>query len=152
LTLQRSTNLENLLGIGHSFIAYRANRPQGVGGIFPYPAKWQPMGAGKRFYLPKFFRLLFSFARLPIVAKLAVPIGTWGFRTMPILETRWESAGRPAEGWVWAALTRSGHVESSSLKKQHSRAFKTLAEEARKNNQKPVRPFVLYSTRCVIRS
>jgi len=90
LTLQRSTNLENLLGIGHSFIAYRANRPQGVGGIFPYPAKWQPMGAGKRFYLPKFFRLLFSFARLPIVAKLAVPIGTWGFRTMPILETRGE--------------------------------------------------------------
>ena len=60
---------------------------------------------------------------------------------------RWERAGKPAEGWVWAAPTRSGHVESSSLKKQHSKAFKTLAEEAAKNNAKTIRPFVLYSLR-----
>jgi site-specific recombinase XerD len=48
---------------------------------------------------------------------------------------------------VWPAPTKSGHIEPSSLKKQHARAFKTIAEEAKKNNQKPVRPFVLYSLR-----
>jgi integrase len=68
-------------------------------------------------------------------------------RVRGILESRWEAAGKPAEGWIWTAPTRSGHVESSSLKKQHARAFKTLAEEAAKNNEKQVRPFVLYSLR-----
>src|SRR5258707_13793191 len=68
-------------------------------------------------------------------------------RVRGILETRWEAAGKPPEGWVWTAPTRSGHVESSSLKKQHVRAFKTLAEEAAKNNEKQIRPFVLYSLR-----
>jgi integrase len=68
-------------------------------------------------------------------------------RVRAILETRWETAGKPAEGWIWTAPTRSGHVESSSLKKQHARTFKTLAEEAAKNNEKPIRPFVLYSLR-----
>ena len=68
-------------------------------------------------------------------------------RVCGILETRWETAGKPAEGWIWTAPTHSGHVESSSLKKQHARAFETLAEEAGKNNEKPIRPFVLYSLR-----
>lgn len=68
-------------------------------------------------------------------------------RVRRILETRWEAAGKPADGWVWVAPTHSGHVESSSLKKQHARAFKTLQEEAAKNNEKPIRPFVLYSLR-----
>jgi integrase len=68
-------------------------------------------------------------------------------RVRTILETRWERAGKPAEGWVWPAPTRSGHVGSSSLKKQHAKAFKIVAKEAAKNNQKPVRPFVLYSLR-----
>jgi integrase len=68
-------------------------------------------------------------------------------RVRGILETRWETAGKPAEGWIWTAPTCSGHVESSSLKKQHAGAFKTLAEEAAKNNEKPIRPFVLYSLR-----
>ena len=36
---------------------------------------------------------------------------------------------------------------SSSLKEQHARTFKTLSDEAKKNNGKPVRPFVLYSLR-----
>jgi integrase len=54
-----------------------------------------------------------------------------------ILETRWERAGKPVEGWVWPAPTRSGHLESSSLKKQHRKALKLSA----------VRPFVLYSLR-----
>jgi len=68
-------------------------------------------------------------------------------RVRNILETRWEAAEKPLEGWVWSAPTRSGHVESSSLKKQHAKTFKTIAEQSAKNNVKPVRPFVLYSLR-----
>jgi integrase len=68
-------------------------------------------------------------------------------RVRSILETRWEAVGKPSEGWVWSAPTRSGHIESSSLKKQHAKTFKTIAEQAAKNNGKPVRPFVLYSLR-----
>jgi integrase len=68
-------------------------------------------------------------------------------RVRNILEARWKAAGKPDDGWVWPAPTRSGHVESCSLKKQHAKTFKTLAEHAAKNNLKPVRPFVLYSLR-----
>ena len=58
-------------------------------------------------------------------------------RVRNILETRWDAAGKPAEGWVWSAPTRSGHLEGSSLKKQHSKALRLSG----------VRPFVLYSLR-----
>jgi len=68
-------------------------------------------------------------------------------RVRGILEGRWDGAGKPVEGWVWVAPTWSGHVESSSLKKQHAKAFQTIAEEAAKRNEKAVRPFVLYSLR-----
>ena len=68
-------------------------------------------------------------------------------RVRNILETRWESAGKPLEGWAWAAQTLSGHIESSSLKRQHKRVFKTLSKQAQENNQKPIRRFVLYSLR-----
>jgi integrase len=68
-------------------------------------------------------------------------------RVRAILEVRWEKAGKPSEGWIWPAATRSGHLESSSLKKQHHRAFSTLAADAKKNNSQPVRRFVLYSLR-----
>lgn len=68
-------------------------------------------------------------------------------RVRGILEARWEGANKPVEGWVWTARTRSGHVESSSLKKQHAKAFKTLTEEAAKNHEPAIRPFVLYSLR-----
>jgi integrase len=68
-------------------------------------------------------------------------------RVRMILECRWESAGKPVEGWVWPAPTRSGHLESSSLKKQHARAFREAADEAKRNNKRPLRPFVLYSLR-----
>lgn len=67
-------------------------------------------------------------------------------RVRKILESRWESFGKPIEGWVWPASTRSGHLESSSLKKQHAGTFKRLSEETR-NNTKAVRTFVLYSLR-----
>jgi integrase len=68
-------------------------------------------------------------------------------RVRAILESRWERAGKPTEGWIWPTDTRSGHLEASSLRKQHTKTFKLVASEAEKNNQKAVRPFVLYSFR-----
>ena len=67
-------------------------------------------------------------------ARRAVPMTP---RVRAVLESRWEAQGRPTEGWVWPAPTRSGHVEASSLKKQHRRALRGSG----------VRPFVLYSLR-----
>jgi integrase len=58
-------------------------------------------------------------------------------RVRTVLELRWEASGRPLEGYVWPAPTKSGHLEPSSLKKQHSKALKLSK----------VRPFVLYSLR-----
>jgi integrase len=58
-------------------------------------------------------------------------------RVRSTLRSRWESAGQPKEGWIWPALSRSGHIEPSSLKKQHSKALKLSG----------VRKFVLYSLR-----
>lgn len=58
-------------------------------------------------------------------------------RVRHILETHWDACGRPSEGYVWPAPTHSGHVEPSSLKKQHIKALKLSK----------VRPFVLYSLR-----
>jgi integrase len=68
-------------------------------------------------------------------------------RVRAVLESRWNDAKRPEEGWAWPAQTRSGHVEPSSLRKQHANAFKVIATEAAKRDEKPVRPFVLYSLR-----
>ncbi|HXX13948.1 MAG TPA: tyrosine-type recombinase/integrase [Candidatus Eremiobacteraceae bacterium] len=58
-------------------------------------------------------------------------------RVRHVLETRWERAGKPLEGWVWPAATRSGHLEGSSIKKQHAKALR----------MSKVRRFVLYSLR-----
>src|SRR5271167_4922268 len=58
-------------------------------------------------------------------------------RARNILQSRWEATGKPAEGWVWPAPTRSGHFEKSTLKKQHKKALRLSR----------VRPFVLYSLR-----
>jgi integrase len=58
-------------------------------------------------------------------------------RVRAILEKRWSSTGRPVEGWVWPAPTKSGHIEASSIKKQHAKAMRLSG----------VRPFVLYSLR-----
>jgi integrase len=58
-------------------------------------------------------------------------------RVRAVLERRWIAGGKPEEGWVWPARTRSGHVEPNSIYGQHLAAL-----EASK-----VRPFVLYSLR-----
>jgi hypothetical protein len=54
-------------------------------------------------------------------------------RVRSVLEMRWERAGKPTEGWIWPAPTISGHIDHSSLKKQHDKAVKMAK----------VRPFVL---------
>jgi integrase len=58
-------------------------------------------------------------------------------RVRAILDRRYGLAGQPAEGFVWTAPTKSGHIEPSTLKKPHAKALH-LAK---------VREFVLYSTR-----
>ena len=68
-------------------------------------------------------------------------------RVRSVLESRWVASGEPDDGWVWPAPTRSGHVEPSSIKKQHAKTFEVVAAESAKREQKPVRPFVLYSLR-----
>jgi integrase len=68
-------------------------------------------------------------------------------RVRAVLDNQWQRTGKPEEGSVWPAETRSGHVEPSSLRKQHTRTFFSLSAEAAKRNERPVRPFVLYSLR-----
>jgi integrase len=58
-------------------------------------------------------------------------------RVRSLLEARWQAQGQPIEGWIWPASTKSGHIEPSSLKKQHAKALKLSK----------VRPFVIYSLR-----
>ena len=56
-------------------------------------------------------------------------------RVKALLEMRHEQQGRPAEGWVFPAPTKTGRVDS--LKSQHRKALKDSG----------VKPFVLYSLR-----
>jgi len=58
-------------------------------------------------------------------------------RVRSVLEARWGAAGRPLEGYVWPAPSKSSHMEPCSLKKQHAKALRLYR----------VRPFVLYSLR-----
>jgi len=68
-------------------------------------------------------------------------------RVRSTLQRRWEGAGKPAAGWVWPAPTANGHIDHSSLKKQHAKAFRSANTIGKKNNLEPIRPFVLYSFR-----
>ncbi len=58
-------------------------------------------------------------------------------RVRMILESQYNRIGRPQEGWVWPAETRSGHAEPSTVRKQHQKALRVCN----------VRPFVLYDLR-----
>jgi integrase len=58
-------------------------------------------------------------------------------RVRSVLEMSWRAVGKPVEGWVWPAPTQCGHIDHSSLKKQHVRALRVSK----------VRPFVLYNFR-----
>jgi integrase len=67
-------------------------------------------------------------------AKRMLPLSP---RVRGLLERRWRAAKLPLEGWVWTSGTVSGHIEPSTIKKQHRRALRLSG----------VRPFVLYSLR-----
>jgi integrase len=59
-------------------------------------------------------------------------------RVRSLLEERWLAAGRPSAGWVFPSEgTVSGHIQPSSVRKQHRRAIR----------ESGVVPFVLYSLR-----
>jgi integrase len=58
-------------------------------------------------------------------------------RVCAILANRWAAQGTPEEGWVWPAPTKAGHINHSTVRKQHRNALKLSK----------VRPFVLYSLR-----
>jgi len=68
-------------------------------------------------------------------------------RVRAVLEARWETMGRPETGWVFPSKTKSGHIEPSTLRLQHRKAFETLAEEAKEDKGRLIRPFVLYCLR-----
>jgi integrase len=58
-------------------------------------------------------------------------------RVRRIVEKRWKAQGSPESGWVFPAPTKMGHIDHSSVKKQHRAALKISG----------VRSFVLYSLR-----
>ncbi len=69
-------------------------------------------------------------------------------RVRAVLELRWEAKEKPDEGWIWPAPTTLAVISSLRVCENNiPKTFKTLAEEAAKRNEKPMRPFVLYSLR-----
>jgi integrase len=58
-------------------------------------------------------------------------------RLRAMLHARWVQAGEPEEGWVFPAPTKTGHIDHTTVKKQHRNALKLSG----------VRFFVLYSLR-----
>jgi integrase len=58
-------------------------------------------------------------------------------RVRALLERKWKEQGSPEHGWVWPAQTQGGHIDHSSVRKQHRKALRLSK----------VRPFVLYSLR-----
>ena len=63
-----------------------------------------------------------------IAARRVIPMTP---RVRFVLETRWEHAQKPVDGWIWSAPTKKGHVDHSSLKKQHARAFANANKETK---------------------
>ena len=58
-------------------------------------------------------------------------------RVLAVLEDRWRAQKKPQQGWVWPADTKTGHIDHSTVKKQHKKALQ----------DSEVSPFVLYSLR-----
>jgi integrase len=81
-------------------------------------------------------KALYGYAHIPIgKTKYARRNVSLTARVRALLEMRHEAQGKPSEGWVFPAPTKSGRVES--LKCQHKAALKTSG----------VKAFVLYSLR-----
>ena len=70
-------------------------------------------------------------------------------RVRALLQMRHEAQGRPSEGWIFPAKTKSGRVES--VKSQHAKALKDSGLALEKGS--PLEPIVLYSLRhtCLTR-
>ena len=68
-------------------------------------------------------------------------------RVRLVLEGRWNRALKPGEGFIWPAPTLCGHVDRSSLIKQHARTFSTINAEAKNTGKQPFKPWVLYAFR-----
>jgi integrase len=64
-------------------------------------------------------RLLVTEGKTPAARRL-LPLTP---RLRSVLESRWNAARRPPDGYVWPAPTLSGHIDHSTLKKQHTRAL-----------------------------
>jgi integrase len=83
-------------------------------------------------------------------ARRVIPMST---QVSFILETRWELAEKPSEGWIWPAATKVGHVDHSTQKKKHALTFRTANAAIKARNQrehtkdKELIPWVLYSFR-----
>jgi integrase len=58
-------------------------------------------------------------------------------RVHSVLETLWESASKPDEGWIFPAATKRGHVWHDSIRVQHKKALKASQ----------VQTFVIYALR-----
>ena len=71
-----------------------------------------------------------------IAARRILPLT---LRVSTLLQARWAAQGKPQEGWVFPAPTKSGHADHSSIKKQHAKALAAA--------KPPLMPFVLYSFR-----
>jgi integrase len=65
-----------------------------------------------------------------------------------LLKVRQKAQGSRAEGWVFPANTKSGHLEDGSAKNQHAAALKAVNAEVQKKNEPPrLRPFPPYCLR-----
>jgi integrase len=92
-----------------------------------YRLRWENVNWNNR----KFGTLLVTHGKT-VAARRVLPMTP---RVKLTLQMRWETSGRPAEGWVWPAPTQSGHIDQSSLKKQHEGALRSASAEAKKNNE-----------------
>jgi integrase len=63
------------------------------------------------------------------------------------LKARHDAQGCPAEGWVFPAGTKSGHLEGGSTKNQHAAALKAMNDEANNQHTAEVKPFPPYCLR-----
>ena len=70
-------------------------------------------------------------------------------RVHALLSARRETAGEPAEGWVFPGSTKAGHIAYSTIDSQHGRTFQKLNEPQPdgKSTKTPITPFRLYDLR-----
>jgi integrase len=63
------------------------------------------------------------------------------------LRARQDARASPADGWIFPADTKSGHLESGSTKNQHGAALRTINDQAKKNETPKLKPFPPYCLR-----